>query len=95
MLQHKAPSDYILATGYACTLKEFLVAAFGVVGLNWQDYVKVDPKFYRPADSVNLVGNADKAATHLSWRPKADVTELTKIMVNNDRTLLKHSQSKC
>jgi len=89
VLQHDRPSDYILATGYGCTLKEFLAAAFGVVSLNWQDYVKVDPKFYRPADSVNLVGNADKAASELSWRPQADIRELTRVMVNHDREQLK------
>ncbi len=91
MLQHETADDYILATGYSCSLAEFLEAAFNAVDLKWQDYVKVDPKFYRPADAVNLVGNPAKAVAILGWKPSVTLSELVGKMVDHDQEVLRNS----
>ncbi len=84
MLQQKKPDDYVIATGEAHSVKEFLEAAFSLVGLDWKKYVVSDPKHFRPADIKCLLGDASKAKKELGWKPKTTFTELVKIMVKAD-----------
>lgn len=84
MLQQEKPDDYVIATGETHSIKEFLEEAFGYVGLNWQDYVKVDEKFIRPSEVNLLVGDYSKAKRVLGWEPKVKFKELVKIMMDAD-----------
>ncbi len=84
ILQQKKPVDYVIATGESHSVEEFVERAFFEVGLDWKDYVKVDPKFMRPAEVDFLVGDASKAIRELGWKPKVKFEELIKIMVKAD-----------
>jgi GDPmannose 4,6-dehydratase len=84
MLQQEQPDDYVIATGETHSVKEFLEEAFSCVGLEWQDYVKVDPKYFRPAEVDLLLGDPSKAAQKLGWKPKVTFKELVRIMVDAD-----------
>ncbi|MFY1631805.1 GDP-mannose 4,6-dehydratase [Solwaraspora sp. WMMB335] len=87
-LQPERPDDYVVATGEAHTVREFVAAAFDHVGLDWQRYVRVDPRYYRPAEVDVLIGDAGKARRQLGWQPKTLFTDLVRIMVDADRQLL-------
>jgi GDPmannose 4,6-dehydratase len=84
MLQVDEPDDYVLATGTAYTIRDFLGFAFGHVGLDWQDFVRFDPKFLRPTEVDELIGDASKAKRKLGWEPKVLPPELATIMVDAD-----------
>ncbi|MCP4173956.1 MAG: GDP-mannose 4,6-dehydratase [Fuerstiella sp.] len=84
MLQQDAPDDYVLATGISHTIRELLEAAFTHVGLNWQDYVKIDERFNRPADACQLLGNPAKAEAALGWKRSVDFYQLVQLMVDSD-----------
>lgn len=84
MLQAKEPDDYVLATGMSHSIKEFLELSFKQMQLNWEDYVKIDPKFYRPAEINTLRGNSWKAYEKLGWKPEISFEGLVRDMVNND-----------
>jgi GDPmannose 4,6-dehydratase len=84
MLQQPQPEDYVVATGRTITVREFCRIAFRHVGLNYEDYVVVDPKFFRPAEVDVLQGNAAKARDKLGWRPKTSLEELITMMVDAD-----------
>jgi len=84
MLQQKEPDDYVIATNEAHSVKEFVERAFEVVGLDWQEYVKVDKRFFRPLDVNFLRGNYSKAKQKLGWTPKVKFDKLVKIMVKED-----------
>ena len=84
MLQADTPEDFVLATGTAYTIRDFLGLAFSHVGLDWEDYVKFDPKFLRPTEVDELIGDASKAKDKLGWVPKVLPPELAKIMVDAD-----------
>jgi GDPmannose 4,6-dehydratase len=84
MLQQEKPDDYVVATGTAYTVRQLCEAAFAEVGLNWEKYVEVDPRYYRPTEVDNLQGDATKARTQLGWQPKTDFTQLVKMMVEHD-----------
>ncbi|MHA2068020.1 MAG: GDP-mannose 4,6-dehydratase [Candidatus Thorarchaeota archaeon] len=89
MMQQTAPKDYVIATGTARTVREFLTTAFGVVGIkNWAPYVKTDPRYLRPAEIDILRGCTDKADCELGWYPTITFKEMVKRMVENDRHLL-------
>ena len=84
-LRHDEPDDYVIATGVARTVAEFVEAAFARAGLaNWQQYVRVDPQFVRPVDAVELAGDASRARDVLGWRPQVDFAELVGRMVDAD-----------
>jgi GDPmannose 4,6-dehydratase len=89
MLQHDRPDDYVIATGETHSVREFCQEAFGYVGLDWEKYVVVDPKFYRPAEVDLLVGDASKAGRVLGWEPLVTFKELVRIMVDADLEQLK------
>lgn len=84
MLQADEPDDYVISTGYTYTVRDFLDASFGYVGLDWHDYVTTDPKFYRPVDPPVLLGDSRKARAVLGWKPKVQFAELVKLMVESD-----------
>lgn len=84
MLQQDAPDDYILATGETHTVAEFCQLAFNEVGLDYRDYVIVDPAFYRPAEVDLLVGDASKAARVLGWKPSYTFEGMIREMVQAD-----------
>lgn len=88
MLQQDRPDDYVIATGETYSVREFLVEAFGHVGLEWERYVEIDPKYYRPAEVDLLIGDASKAKRQLGWEPKTTFKELVKLMVDADVRLL-------
>ncbi len=95
MLQHKEPDDFVVATGETRTIREFLTYVFEQLDLDWQDYVEIDPRYFRPAEVDLLLGDASKARTDLGWTAKTDIRELAKIMVEHDLELAereKHSQ---
>lgn len=81
MLQHDRPDDYVIATGEAHSVREFVEEAFQVVGLNWRDHVETDPGQMRPTEVGLLVGDAAKAKRTLGWEPRVRFHELVKLMV--------------
>jgi GDPmannose 4,6-dehydratase len=89
MLQQEKPGDYVIATGQSHSVREFVEKAFIHVGLNYRDYVVVDPKFLRPAEVDLLVGNAGKAREVLDWSYHYTFDELVREMVDADLELLK------
>jgi GDPmannose 4,6-dehydratase len=84
MLQQDKPDDYIVATGKMITVREFCQKAFARYSMNYEDYVEVDSKYYRPAEVDQLLGNPTKAKEKLGWEPKTDVYQLIDMMVDHD-----------
>jgi GDPmannose 4,6-dehydratase len=89
ILQQKEPDDYVIATGETHSVQEFVMEAFSYLKLNWQDYVKIDPQYFRPTEVDLLIGDASKAKEKLGWQPKTTFKELVKIMVDSDLELAK------
>ena len=85
MLQADEPDDYVLATNETHTVEEFLEEAFGYVDLNWRDYVKIDPRYFRPSEVDLLIGDYSKAKEKLGWEPTVRFPELVRMMVDSDR----------
>lgn len=83
MLQHDRPGDYVIATGEAHTVREFCEVAFSRVGLDWQEYVVIDPKFFRPTEVDYLLGDRSKAEREFGWTPKTSFVDLVNEMVDN------------
>jgi GDPmannose 4,6-dehydratase len=84
MLQQETPDDFVIATGRTHSVRDFARLAFDVVGLNWEDHVVIDPRFYRPAEVDQLVGDASKARRVLGWEPEVSFEELVERMVRAD-----------
>ncbi len=85
MLQHDTPDDYVVATGEIHSVEEFVNAAFKAVDINdWKKYIKIDPRFKRPAEVPHLRGKSDKARKVLGWAPKMKFEDLVTLMVNAD-----------
>lgn len=84
MLQQDKPDDYVVATGENHSIREFVHLAFKVVGLNWEDYVVTDERFYRPIDVTNLRGDSSKARRKFGWKPEVTFEQLVTMMVNAD-----------
>ena len=84
MLQIDKPEDFVIGTGESHSVKEFLERAFEYVDLNWESYVEIDPRYYRPAEVDHLQANPIKAKTVLGWKPRVSFEELVKIMVDCD-----------
>ncbi len=84
MLQQEKPDDYVIATGETHTVKEFVEEAFSYVNLNWRDYVRIDPHYYRPTEVDLLVGDASKAKKVLGWTPRVRFKELVRLMLDSD-----------
>jgi GDPmannose 4,6-dehydratase len=84
MLQQDRPEDYVIATGEAHSVREFLEEAFGFVGLDWKEHVDIDPRYFRPTEVDCLIGDATKARERLGWEPRVRFKDLVKIMVKAD-----------
>jgi len=87
ILQHDEPDDFVIATGETQSVREFLSLVFGHLDLNWEDYVEIDPRYFRPAEVDLLLGDATKAKEKLGWTAATDLRELAKIMTVHDYDL--------
>ncbi len=92
MLQQNEPGEYVIATGETHSVREFLEEAFGQVGLDWEKYVAIDPRYLRPTEVDLLVGDASKAQRHIGWKATTTFKSLVKLMVQADIELLKAHQ---
>jgi GDPmannose 4,6-dehydratase len=89
MLQREEPEDYVIATGESHSVRECCQVAFDEAGLgDFEQYVKIDPAFVRPAEVDHLIGNAAKAERDLGWKPKTSFEELIRLMTRHDLELL-------
>ncbi|MDQ4149622.1 MAG: GDP-mannose 4,6-dehydratase [Actinomycetota bacterium] len=88
MLQQSEPGDYVVATGESHTPREFCEIAFAHAGLEWERYVEIDPRYYRPSEVNDLCGDASKAKQVLGWEPRTTFEELVRLMVDADVKLL-------
>jgi GDPmannose 4,6-dehydratase len=93
MLQPDEPDDYVVATGEMHSVQEFLELAFGHAGLDWERYVVDDPRFMRPAEVEQLVGDASKAREKLGWEPRTSFRQLAETMVDADLDRLQGAPS--
>ena len=84
MLQQDQPDDYVVAMGVAHSVKDLVIEAFGHAGLDWEEYVRTDPRFLRPAEVDHLIGNPTKARRVLGWEPSVDFKGLVHMMVDAD-----------
>lgn len=87
MLQQDKPEDFVISTGETHTVQELVEIAFGHVGLNWRDYVVIDPKFVRPAEVDLLLGDCSKAKEKLGWKLEVGFEDLVKMMVQSDMVI--------
>ena len=99
MLQHHEANDYVIATGETHSVREFLDEVFGLLKLDWKQYVDVDPRYFRPAEVDLLLGDATKARRDLGWKPRVTFRQLAKMMTETDwaiarreRTLAEHDK---
>jgi GDPmannose 4,6-dehydratase len=88
ILQQDKGDDFVIATGETHSVQEFLEEAFGCANLDWKQYVKIDPRYYRPAEVDLLIGDAAKAKRVLGWQPRTTFKDLVRIMVAADDDLL-------
>jgi len=88
ILQQDKPVDYVIGTGEAHTVREFLDEAFGYVGLDWHDYVRIDSRYLRPTEVDYLLADPSRARRDLNWEPKVHFKELVRIMVDADIELI-------
>ena len=84
MLQQDEPDDFVIGTGECHSVKEFLEEAFSYVGLDWEECVKIDPRYFRPTEAELLLADPAKVRKRLGWEPKVTFKELFKIMVDAD-----------
>ncbi len=87
MLQHPTPDDYVIATGESHSVREFLEESFGYLGLDWREYLEIDPRYFRPTEADHLLGDPSHAREQLGWRPKVTFRALVKMMVEHDLEL--------
>jgi GDPmannose 4,6-dehydratase len=85
MMQQDKPDDFVFGTGESHSVKEFLTAAFDYAGLDWEKYVRIDPRYFRPTEVEDLRADYSKAKRVLGWEPKVTFKELVRIMVDADR----------
>lgn len=92
MLQQETPDDYVIATGETHTIREMCDIAFKALGMNYEDHVVVDPKFFRPAEVEVLLGDPSKAKKELGWEPKVSFKELIEMMAASDLELVRRNK---
>lgn len=93
MMQTDEPDDYVIATGETHSVRDFLDEAFGLLDIDWQKHVDIDPRYYRPTEVDLLLGDAGKARQKLGWEPKVSFKELVRLMVEHDLELAQAEQS--
>jgi len=84
MLATDNPEDYVIATGRTHTIRDFLERTFGELDLDYEEYLVIDPEFYRPKEEVPLVGDPDKIRSQRHWQPKVSFEEMVREMVQSD-----------
>ncbi|WP_434130443.1 GDP-mannose 4,6-dehydratase [Methylocaldum sp. GT1BB] len=94
MLQQDKPDDFVIGTGKIRTIRELCQTAFDCVGLEWENYVVVDPRFVRPTETGPTVADASKARMVLGWKPRTTFYDMISIMIDSHLTMLNHSQTK-
>lgn len=87
MLQHDKPEDFVIATGETQSIRQFLDYSFNHLDLDWQEYVEIDPRYFRPTEVELLLGDCSKAKKDLGWEPKVSCEELAQMMVESDMKL--------
>jgi len=92
MLQHEKPDDYVVATGENHSVKEFVEEVFGYLDLDWQQYVEIDRRYFRPSEVDFLLGDAGKAKKILNWEPKITFKELARIMTDADMKIAQRAK---
>lgn len=93
MLQQEDPDDYVVATGESHSVRQFLEEAFGYLDLDWNEYVKFDPRYLRPTEVHVLHGDAAKARNLLGWKPKVTMPELCRMMIDSDMRLAERERT--
>jgi GDPmannose 4,6-dehydratase len=93
MLQHDKAADYVVATGETHSVREFLDEVFGLLDLDWEKYVQVDPRYFRPAEVDLLLGDAAKARQELGWKPKVTFKQLARVMTEHDRRIARRERA--
>jgi GDPmannose 4,6-dehydratase len=93
MLQQSQPDDYVVATGRMISVRDFCELAFAHAGLDHRDFVEVDPRYFRPAEVDQLLGDASKACRILGWQPTVDVRALAAMMVDHDLELARRERT--
>ena len=88
LLQHDKPGDFVIGTGEAHSVREFLDESFGYVNLDWHDFVKIDPRYFRPNEVDYLLADPSKAINEIGWTPRVKFKELVRIMVDADMELV-------
>jgi len=92
MMQQDEPDDFVIATGKMYSVREFLDVVFGLLELDWEKYVEIDPRYFRPAEVEELLGDATHARKTLDWEPEVDLPQLAKMMVETDWALAKEER---
>lgn len=93
MLQQEQPDDYVVSTGKMISVRTFCELAFGHVGLDYKDFVEIDPRYFRPAEVEQLLGDCTKAKARLGWEPTTTVEQLAVMMVDNDLELARRERT--
>jgi GDPmannose 4,6-dehydratase len=93
MLQQEDPDDYVVATGVWHSVRDFLTEAFGCLDLNWEEHVRLDPRYLRPTEVTMLRGDATKARDLLGWKPRTTMPELARLMVDADLKLAEQERT--
>ena len=93
MLQQDAPDDYVVATGEAYSVRDFLEETFSTLDLDWRKHVETDPRYYRPAEVDHLLGDSSKARAKLGWAPKVGFRDLVRMMVDHDLELARQEKT--
>lgn len=93
ILQQEAPDDFVIATGESYSVKEFVERVFGRLGMDWNDHVLIDPRYFRPTEVEYLHGDPKKAMETLGWKPKVGIDELVARMVDSDLEIAKQERT--
>jgi GDPmannose 4,6-dehydratase len=93
MLQQPEPDDYVIATGKMISVRQFCELSFGMVGLDYRDFVEIDPRYFRPAEVEQLLGDMSKAQRVLNWKPRTSVEDLARMMVDHDMELARRERT--
>lgn len=93
IMQQESPDDYIIGSGQTHSVRELVDCAFTYVNLNYQDYVSIDPDFYRPDEPIQLVGSINKIQTQIGWIPQYSFEDLVEVMVEHDLQELTNNQT--
>ncbi len=92
ILQQPKAGDYVIASGTSYSVRDFLQEAFGLLDLDWRDYVEIDSRYFRPAEVDHLRGDSSRARRELGWQPRVDFKSLVKMMVDHDMELARQEE---